>query len=139
MKKTIIAILSLLLAALAGNQVANIGGSPGALPATWATTSTVSVGDKSVNVLIATTTASFGSAALCSSRRITTQGQPILFTSPGVNDGPDGTTTLRLGDGLLQAASTSVGYPSDELGCGALIVTGVGSGTTSVTVVETRQ
>lgn len=139
MKKTIIAILLLLLAAVGGNQVAQLGGSPGALPATLATTSTASVGDRSVNVLIATTTSSFGSAAICSARLVTTQGQPIKIVSPGVSKGPYGTTTLQLGDGHLQLASTTVVYSSDDWGCGALIMMGAGSGTTTVTITETRQ
>ena len=137
MKKTILAILALILAALGGNQIANLGGSPGNLPADFATSSTVSVGSKSVNVLIATTTGSGG----CSSRVISTAADPILIqTSAGWGDGQLGTTSLQLGRGLLQSASTTVSYSGDSYGCGAWIVRGLGdsAASTTITITENR-
>ena len=115
-----------------------LGGTPGNLPGEIATTSTLTVGNKSVNVLIATTTSSFGSSAICSTRVISTAGQSIQIVSPGVNDGPTGTSTLQNGAGHVQAASTTVAYDSDKWGCGAFIVMGAGA-TTTITITETRQ
>jgi len=142
MKKAIISILALLLAALGGSQVANLGGSPGNLPSEIATSSTVSVGSKSVNVLFATTTVRLGSNALCSSRVVSTVADPILIQfSPGITEGPHGTTSLQLGFGHLQAASTTVSYQAEDYGCGAWIVTGQGASgaSTTISVTEFRQ
>ena len=140
MRKIIISFLALLIAALSGGVVAeNLGGSPGNLPATIATTSTISVSDKGVNVLIATTTSSFGSAAICSARIISTAADPIRIASAGIND-IYGTTSLQLGQGIFQAASTTIVYSSNDFGCDAWIVKGAGaSATTTITITETRQ
>ena len=136
MKNKIIAILAIILAALTGNQVANLGGSS-EVPSVLATSSTVSVGGKSVNVLFATTSA----PAICSSRVISTVADPILVQfSPGVGEGPHGTTSLQLGFGHIQTASTTANYDSAVYGCGAWIVTGQGGSgaSTTITISEYR-
>lgn len=135
MKKVILTILGLILAAFGGSQVSNLGGTPGNLPSDLATSSTVSVGQKSVNVLFATSTPS----RPCATRVITTKGDPILFLSPGVGEGDFGSSSLQNGFGHLQAASSTISYRSDEYGCGAWIVMGVGTGTTTISISEFRQ
>ena len=135
MKNKIIAILAIILAALTGNQVANLGGSPGNLASDVATSSTVSTGDKSVNVLFATST----QGGLCASRTISTQANAILIQfSPGVGEGPHGTTSLQNGFGHPQAASSTVNYDSAVYGCGAWIVMSSGVGTTTLTITENK-
>lgn len=139
MKKTIISILVLILAALGGSQVANLGGAPGNLPANMATTSTVEIG-KSVEVLFATTTAVTNAAKTCAARTVTTGTSAIKWTYAGTEKSERGTTTLQNGFGFLQAASTTVAYQSSDFGCGAWVVTEAsGLGSSTVTVVETRQ
>ena len=133
MKKAIIAILVLILAALGGGTMANLGGSPGNLPSDLATTSTAELGTKSVEVVFATSSR----GAFCSSRVITTYVDPILLQfSPGVNKSNYGSTSLQLGFGHLQAASTTVSYPAEDYGCGAWIGASVGVGSTTITISE---
>lgn len=135
MKTKILAVLALIAALLGGDQLNMLGGTPGSLPASVATTSSVEVG-KSVEVLFATTTG----AGLCASRTISTVAAPILISSPGVAKGVTGTSSLQEGLGMLQAASTTVNYPSENFGCGAWIVTGVGgAGSTTIRIWEYRQ
>lgn len=131
-------VIALLLAFLFPGspvQVAHLGGTPGALPATLATTSTVEIG-KSVEVMFATTSA----PALCSSRKVVTGSAAILIQMGGMNGSNYGTTALQLGQGILQAASTSVDYLSENNGCGAWIVTDMGGvASSNISIFEFRQ
>ena len=138
MKKTILAIFALIVAAFGGSQVANLGGSPGNLPSEVATSSTVEVGRGPSN-LIATTTAAFGNNALCSARVITTGSDPIIIAFTGGAEGQHATTSLQLGQGHLQAASSTTNYDSDVFGCGSWLAASVGAGSTTVIISESRQ
>lgn len=133
MKKTIIAILALLLAAFGGNQVAQLGGSPGSLPADFATSSTVAIGQASVVVLFPAT-ASVRPAALCASRTITTKVDSIYISFNNT-----ATATLQASDGHFQAASTTTNYPAEQYGCDDWIVKGATAASSSISISETRQ
>lgn len=136
MKKTILTLLALIVAAFGGSQVSNLGGSAGSFPSVIATSSTVEVGE-GVDVLFATTTGS----QICSNRKITTKASAILIGFPGINkNGGVGTSSLQNGIGHLQAASSTIDYPAENNGCGAWIVTDVGGlGSSTIVITEYKQ
>ena len=139
MKQTIISILLVIIAALGGGAVSTqLGGSPGNLPSQVATSSAMEIGRGPSN-LIATTTTVFGNNALCSARVVTTGSDPIILAFSGGVEGQHATTSLQLGQGHLQAASSTVTYGSDVFGCGAWLAASVGAGSTTVNITESRQ
>ena len=132
-KSTLIGLLVLILGLLTGNQVSELGGSPGNLASDFSTSSTVQISNDSVVVLFPTSTP----AGLCASRVIATNSDVILIRfSPVEADGRSATTSLQNRQGFVQLASTTVNYDSSVYGCGAWIVTGSDSATTSITITE---
>lgn len=81
-----------------------------------ATSSTVSVGVQEVKTL-------FSIRNSCSSRIISTVAQPIMLSFH-----TDITPTALIGH--LQAASTTVAYPSDDYGCGTVKAYGFNASST---------
>lgn len=91
-------------------------------------------------VLIGSTTpvTIFGVTRNCSSRIITTSGQNIRFSI--------GSSSVAMpvmnGAGILQLASTTVDYPSQEYGCGIWTAvsyeTSPSNASSTITTVETR-
>lgn len=86
-----------------------------------ATSSTISVGVQEVKTL-------FSNRNACSSRVISTVAQPIMLSFH-----TDITPTALIGH--LQAASTTVAYPSDDFGCGIVKAYGHNASTT-ITISE---
>lgn len=86
-----------------------------------ATSSTISVGVQEVKTL-------FSNRNTCSSRIISTVVQPIMLSFH-----TDITPTALIGH--LQAASTTVAYPSDNFGCGVVKAYGFNASTT-ITITE---
>ena len=130
----IVGFLVLLLFRSSSDRTDTLGGTASGLPADLATSSTVSVGE-AISVLFATTSA----PSLCANRVVSTVGNPILIQfSPGINKNSYGTTSLQLGFGYLQSASTTISYSGESFGCGAWIVTDVGGSTTTIGISEFR-
>ena len=130
-KLTITGVIALILALLwpgSPLQLVNLGGSPGNLPADTATTSTVAVGPASIVVLFPGTPIARG----CTSRAITTFGQPIFIQFDNT-----ATSALTNSQGHWQAASTTVSYPAEDYGCNDWIVKDAG-GTASTSLVITE-
>lgn len=130
MKKLIISLLVLIIAALGGSQVTKLGGTPGNLPATLATTSTVAVGQASVVVLFPPAP----SNRICAGRVISTI-DPLYI---GFNN--TATATLQNSNGsIVQSASSTAQYPAEQYGCDAWIVKSAGTASTSVYIAEFKQ
>lgn len=135
MKKTLIAILLVIVAALGGGAVSTkLGGTPGNLASDVATTSTVAVGDRTVSVLFATST----NVGQCAGRTVSTQANAIIIQFSEGTRGPNATTSLLANQGHVQAASTTVNYDSSVYGCGAWRVISSGIGSTTLTITETK-
>ena len=106
---------------------------PIGLPATVATSSTLSVGPQNnVWTGLGTTTPTAEARQQCAARIITTVGQPIMLSFGAISS-----TTLSQTVGHQQAASTTVAYDSGLYGCGYLTVRGLNASTT-ITITETR-
>ncbi len=130
LKTALIAILTLLLGALAGNQ---LGGTAGSVPASLATSSQVAIGPASVVVLFPPTPAPRN----CASRAITSvDALYISFDNTA-------TATLQASHGFLQTGSTTVPtqiYPAEQFGCGAWIVkSATNAASSSIDIAEFRQ
>lgn len=105
-----------------------VANEPNVAPIT-ATSSTMSVGPQEVKTLFSD--AAVGSMnGLCASRVVSTLGGSAIMLSFD----PD--ITPAAGVGHVQAASTTVAYPADTYGCGAVQAYGFASST--VTRTETR-
>lgn len=76
----------------------------------------------------------FNSTKSCTSRIVTTNYAAIRFTTGDVAG--FGSTTLANGNGLTQAASTTVAYDGGIYGCGRWTAEAIAS--TSITVVENQ-
>lgn len=132
-KTTLVAILTLLLGILTGNQVANtVGQAQTGISTRVATSSTRSVGAASITHILS---ASLG----CDSRIISTTADPIIlsFGSTTADGVLSATSTLLMGQGHIQPASTTVAYDSGLYGCGVVQARGQGA-TTTITVSETK-
>lgn len=99
---------------------------PGSV-ATISTATTTTVGPDT-NVTIFSTNKS------CTSRIITTNYTAIRFTTGDVTG--FGSTTLANGNGLTQAASTTVAYDGGIYGCGRWTAESIAS--TSITIIENQ-
>lgn len=120
--KNIIAIAITLAAIFV--VLANVGGnkSVGALPnlqSLIATSSTVAVGPQEVKTI-------FSERSLCAARIVTAVASPLMLSFDSVLE----PTGIR---GVLQGASTTVSYESDQFGCGAVKAYAFSSTTISVT------
>lgn len=132
MKKIIISILALILAALGGSQVANLGGSASSLPAAHSTSSTVAIGE-AVVVLFPPSRGS----TICASRQVINRGESALYIS--FLDTATGTLqTAGRGDDFVAASSTK-NYPAEDYGCGGWIATLGDSASSTASVTEFRQ
>jgi len=130
MKKTLVSILTLIIAALGGGAVATNLGGAGDITSGMATSSTADVGSNGYVTLF--------NRSVCAARIITTKDVPITLAF-ATSTGQD--LTLSLTDGIggtLQAASTTVTYDSTLHGCGVWHAYAQGDATTTITVVETH-
>lgn len=110
------------------------GSAPIGLPATVATTSTIVVGLQEELVIFNGESA--GRIKFCSSRVISTRADPILINFAGTSSSTATTTVLSSVEGHLQAASTTSVYDSGLYGCGYWGARSVGSGSTTITIME---
>ena len=127
MKKGLIGLLLLLIGLLGGVEAVRLGTSSPVYNqfASFATSSTMQVGDDSVSLL-------FPDSA-CNSRTITTLGGGLYLAFSSTTRGMLATD----GNGVFQAASTTVSYEGKTYGCNAFF----GKSTiasSSVNVFETR-
>lgn len=132
MKTVTIALSSLLLLAVAALFVVFqskevSGGAFTGSAAVISTATTTTVGPDT-NVTI------FSKKTSCTSRIITTNYGAIRFTTGDVTG--FGSTTLANGNGMVQAASTTVAYDSGLYGCG--LWTAEALATTTITIVENQ-
>ena len=123
---TILAIVMMTIYAYIPAQD-SLGSSFTGSAATLSTATTTTVGPQANTTIFSKTTS-------CTSRIITTNFTAIFFTTGDVTG--FGSTTLANGNGLTQAASTTVAYDSGIYGCGRWTAEAVAS--TSITIVENQ-
>lgn len=141
---TVLVLAIVGLVSLLSRPTEQLGQAPAGLALRLATSSTISIGQNSVVVMFATTTAVTAntSGADCRSRVVTTKADPVLIKfSPGINGGQYGTTSLQNNeyDAIVPASTTQV-FDSGLYGCNAWIAKGAGtaSATTTITISEFR-
>ena len=137
LKSGLVALLLAIVAALGGAQLSQLGSAQAGLATTVATSSSVEVGQASVEVLFPRTRSVVDSGT-CSSRTITTDANPIYFLAVAASATSTATSTLQNSQGHFQAASTTVTYDSGQWGCGAWIIKGAGTASSSVYISESR-